>query len=231
MLIDYRLMLQLLLRKTKRPLHSDTTKPNIAKCIYTSVSCIGLLQYKLRLNTRDLVLMRYVASIMVIGSLMYLGCSGNKALHAETSCITSAGSFIPRNVTLFNSCTTPNIVHTGNNFTVNSTLINGLPNGIKILSFGCGGPLKATFDKNVVVMPTGAAICFNPKPISVLESHKHMLVSAPHVISVFKAISPGKTTANMGLEYQIQNNNKDTEFNKNEKTYVVSQPFIFTVTR
>ena len=125
--------------------------------------------------------------------------------HAPPCCIepTSDLSCVPSSKILLNNVgTVPPIVRVNDTFSINATVFNGSPNVINIrgTNIFCDNPLRATFDKNVEIVPgpIGPA-CTHPLPPDgyALRPNQSLTLSTKPArgITAFLATAPGMTTA------------------------------------
>jgi hypothetical protein len=130
--------------------------------------------------------------------------------------------------------TDPSIIHIGDYFILNATVKNISNDAINILNFGCKGPIKVLFDKNVEVKPVTAGICFNPQHIISLNPEQSVILSAPDFAEDYKAASEGIVEAILQLEYVKRFDNQTTTTttipeNKYTYAWVFSKPFVFKI--
>jgi hypothetical protein len=137
------------------------------------------------------------------------------------------------NIIVDNIQTDPHIVRVGDYFILNATVKNISNNTVDILNFGCDGPIKVIFDKNVEVKSITSGICFNPEQTIALNPGKATILSAPGGIEDYKAISEGTVKATLQLDYimRIGNLTAPLTIHSNESTYVLflSKPFAFKI--
>lgn len=206
-----------------------------------------LIQTSLNKNKSNSVLfkqpiLKLLVTLLTIQFLIAsLGLSGgistnnlDKVFAANTTntlpiCFSGAGILIATNVTFFDSCTIPKIIHVGDKFIVTSTVINGLNIPIKINALGCKSPMTVNFDKNVFTPINPGLVCFNPNLVEdILQPHQKIQYSSPY-FGNYTAISSGNTTAKLSLTYQIQNGTNDTQFDKMEPLITHTQLFSFNI--
>jgi hypothetical protein len=129
--------------------------------------------------------------------------------------------------------TDPSIIHIGDYFILNATVKNISYDTIDILNFGCKGPIRVLFDKNVEVKPITSGICFNPQQIISLNPGQSVILSAPDFAEDYKASSEGIVEATLQLEYSIQIDNQTTTAaiaeNRSNYAWVFSKPFVFKI--
>ncbi len=110
--------------------------------------------------------------------------------------------------------TEPSVVHVGNTFRINATIINNTPNTITFPS-ECGSSLSAVFDSNVVVPNIHA--CVGVVWVELKAGEKISILGSSSGIR-YRASDAGITNAKITFTYTVQNESKS-----------VSKPFVFTI--
>ena len=110
--------------------------------------------------------------------------------------------------------TEPLIVHVGDSFRINATVINNTPSTITFQGF-CDSPLSAVFDSNVVIEHRPACLGFM---IVELKSGERTSVVGPSSGIVYRASNAGMTSATITFTYAIE-----------DESTSVSKPFAFTI--
>ncbi|MFY3740340.1 MAG: hypothetical protein HMLIMOIP_000777 [Candidatus Nitrosomirales archaeon] len=110
--------------------------------------------------------------------------------------------------------TEPSIVHVGDSFRINATVINNTPNTITFKGL-CDSPLSAVFNSNVIIEHGLACQGFT---IVELKSGEKTSVVGPSSGIVYRASNAGMTNARITFTYAIQ-----------DESTSVSKPFAFTI--
>lgn len=110
--------------------------------------------------------------------------------------------------------TEPSIVHVGDSFRINATVINNTPNTITFKGL-CDSPLSAVFNNNVVIEHGLACEGFT---IVELKSGEKTSVVGPSSGIVYHASNAGMTNARITFTYAIQ-----------DESTSISKPFAFTI--
>jgi hypothetical protein len=128
-------------------------------------------------------------------------------------------------IEIYNLHTIPDIVRVNETFYINATVLNNSTNKISLDFVGCGGsPLSAIFDKNVKIEKRFCNALFISHTDELLPQQA-VTVSGPDYLTVYRAINPGSSTANVTLKYNVI----DTSSGGNTIQASKSKTFTFNV--